>query len=86
MVQIDVLEWTNSAEPGGKPKLRGGQGALILPAETETDSLGWKNGKKCLRVGGRGTRMGPASLTAAVASSWEWEDGLHGDIRLYQWL
>lgn len=25
-------------------------------------------------VGGRSTRLGPASLAAAVASIWEWED------------
>lgn len=84
MVQIEFLvEWTNSAVSGGIPKLGGGQGALILPAKTETDSLGWKNGKKHL-WGGRGTRLGAASLTTAVASSWEWEDGPHGRGRLYQ--
>lgn len=37
---------------GGKPKLGGGQGALILPAEIlETDSLGWKMERSAFRSG-----------------------------------
>jgi hypothetical protein len=79
MVQIEFLEWTNSAVSGGIPKLGGGQGALILPAKTETDLLSSENGKKHLwggrqrhrtfGVGGRGIGLGAASLPAAVASA-----------------
>jgi hypothetical protein len=56
---------------------------LCLQKQKLTHSVGEME-RTAIEVGGKGTRLRLASLTAAVASSWGWEDGPHGDIRLYQ--